>query len=183
MSIIRKLAAAALLTLGAQTAAAASFEIAFDAADFDFDGFFDELSTPAPLTIAGGAPAGLDGLDVELFYDVAQTGSFVDIWTVDNTDANSFTVVDDGSSLVFTGLFDDLDFADSDPTDTVVMTISGFAPSRSVIESLLAAPDDFFAPASEVAPASGVAPIPLPAALPMLAAGALALVGVARRRG
>jgi hypothetical protein len=36
---------------------------------------------------------------------------------------------------------------------------------------------------SDSTPSSVVAPIPLPAALPMLAAGALALVGVARRRG
>ena len=173
MNAFRTLAAAAALSLTGAAAQAATFDIAFDAADFDFDALFNELSNTAPLEISGGP---LDGLLVDFFFDVTGAGGFSDIWTVDNTDANSFSLTsDDGSSLVFTGEFDDLDFV-NEPIDTVVMTISGFPQSPSVIASLNAAPDSFFGPAVDVAP------IPLPAAAWMLMAGVGALVAAGRRR-
>lgn len=166
----------AALTTVAAPAAATTYEIELDASQFISDGFFMELSTATRTPNVDGVPSGLDGLLVELMYEIDGQGGFMDIWTIDNTDANSFAVTgDDGMSLEFTGEFDDIDFLDNEPFDVVVMTISGFRPGPSVLAALNAAPRMFFGSASEVAP------IPLPFAAPVLL-GALGLLGALRLR-
>lgn len=172
MNALSTLAAAAALSFTGAVAQAATFNIGFDASAFDFDASTDELSAPGPLAIVGGD---LDGSEIDQFFYEISGGAFTDIWSIDFVEANTFTLINDtGSSLVFSGEFSGL--VGSSDDDTVVLTISGFAPSRSVIASLRAAPDDFLGSASDVAP------IPLPAAIWLLLAGVGALVATGVRR-